>query len=449
MKEWIKRISLVLIGFSVTLGIMYVNSRGSKSNEINSKQMAVFIEEDGEYKVSKTIPTSGYEFNEQRSFCNNGAKPTWNSLTNGLKISNLTKDKTSCMLYFDLTESGKVLAELGLESNGEVTDFSKTSCKEGCDVSENGVYEAEDDFGTSYYYRGTVENNWVKFGNMSTDGADIYWRIVRINGDGSIRLIYSGNDSAAKTGMDTQISTQSFNSSSKNNMYFGYEWKDKEMHGYGEGTEKSNALTELENWFKDNLKDEWNDGNGNIDINAGFCNDRSGSAISDGVTYWSEDMQDSGGTEDIPTNYGAYLRLANDTKKPILKCSTNSHKNEDYFTAKNSTGIKQHGKEITINGTKSLTYPIGLITADELAFAGGVNGRNNKSYWLHTGENYWTMTPYIFNNNYAAYMLIMQNYGAIFYNTPNYEYGLRPVINLKSSTTFTGSGTTDDPYIIK
>ena len=69
MKRIVKSLGIVLIGFSVTLGIMYVNSRGSKSNEINSKQMAVFIEEDGKYKVSKQIPTSGYEFNEERSFC--------------------------------------------------------------------------------------------------------------------------------------------------------------------------------------------------------------------------------------------------------------------------------------------------------------------------------------------------------------------------------------------
>ena len=48
------------------------------------------------------------------------------------------------------------------------------------------VCSAPDDYGTSYYYRGNVTNNYVKF-------AGFYWRILRINGDGSIRMIYAGD----------------------------------------------------------------------------------------------------------------------------------------------------------------------------------------------------------------------------------------------------------------
>lgn len=74
--------------------------------------------------------------------------------------------------------SKEVLQRLGLSFSEETPNFSVTSEQEGT----NGIYAAEDDLGTSYYFRGAVENNYVKFNN-------IYWRIIRINGDGTIRII--------------------------------------------------------------------------------------------------------------------------------------------------------------------------------------------------------------------------------------------------------------------
>ncbi len=444
MKKVVKGLGIVLAGFSVTLGIMYVNSKGNTSNEINSKQMAVFIEEDGEYKVSKTIPTKGYEFNEERSFCNNGAKTSWNSVTNSLKLSNLTKDKTSCMLYFDKSKKLKdnIIAKATEEELAKCpTTFGSV------EDTESLICKAEDDFGESYYFRGKVNNNWVKFGTDEKN-QPIWWRIIRINGDGTIRLIYAGTGETATnlttdggyTGNkeNSQISTSVWGVNSNtydDNKYVGYEWVSGNMHGYGTTPSKatqSMALQNLNAWFKKNLEDEFDNGNGWIDTESIFCNDRSGNVSSS----YQETYNDAGGTGTTETYYGASKRLKN-KQNPTFKCSTNeNNKTADSFTYKTSSV-----------GTQSLTYPVGLITADEVVYAGGLYSTNNLAYYLNTGENYWTMSPFSFNG-ISAVVFRMNSLGTLTDSGVFNIYGLRPVINLKSSVEFTGSGTIDDPYTV-
>ncbi len=218
----IKKICLVLISFGVTLGVMFVSSKTKTLNEkdiMANNKMALYIEKDGTYEKTNAIPKGDYVLNSSKSKCSNGAIPKWNSNTNSLKLSNLTKDNTSCYLYFDLTESGKTLAKLNITSNGEVKEFTGPSCEansencggNGTNMKQNGVYEVEDDFGTSYYYRGTVDNNWLVFGKDTSDEDKyIWWRIIRINGNGTIRLIYAGTSGStsqapATTGNTTMI----------------------------------------------------------------------------------------------------------------------------------------------------------------------------------------------------------------------------------------------------
>ncbi len=424
------------------------------------------VDGDEEKKITE-MPESGYVIDSDSSYCvlkgekehDDQAKLYTNS--NGEHIIGNLAPEERCFVKF-VKLSDKTLAELDLHSQGTVEDFSKTACIGDCDTQEeNGVFEVEDDFGTSYYFRGTVQNNWVKFGKISTSGADIYWRIIRINGDGTIRLIYSGNSSAAETGTSTQIdSTYNFNSSTGNNMYVGYQFVSGNAHGFGKDNQQSNVLKELNTWFKNNLTDEWNNGNGRIDSNAGFCNDRSNSTVKN--TTWIENMADSGGTGTTDTYYGAYLRLTNNGNspteksqaKPILKCSTTSHKNEDYFTYIGATGIKQNGTDTIITGTKSLEYPVGLITADEVSFAGGLSYRVNYGYWLHTDKNYWTMSPFSLYNKSAAVFGVHES-GQIYGGSMGNLFGLRPVINLKADTKFkfdkpdeATKGTSSNPYIV-
>ena len=119
--------------------------------------------------------------------------------------------------------SKQTLEKLSLTSNGMksvVTDVATT---------DEGIYQTQDDYGTTYYFRGAVENNYVKF-------ADYYWRIVRINGDGSIRMIYDGTTAHAngESSSDRQIGTSAFNQNYDDNAYVGY------MYGTpGSNTEES------------------------------------------------------------------------------------------------------------------------------------------------------------------------------------------------------------------
>ena len=100
-------------------------------------------------------------------------------------------------------------------------------------------------------------------------------------------------------------------------------------------------------------------------------------------------------------------------------------------------------------GNKALDYPIGLITADEVVYAGGVSGTSNNSYYLYTGNYYWTMSPWIFNGSFA-YEWRVHSDGILNYSVVYVSYGARPVINLVSGIEITGGdGTIENEYIIK
>lgn len=243
-----------------------------------------------------------------------------------------------------------------------------------------------------------------------------YWRIIRINGDGTIRLIYNGN-STTTTGTGTQISTGAFNNTYSDNMYVGLKYTQNEVHGL---ETDSTILTALNTWYQQNLVSYADD----IDTNAGFCNDRypsTSSSSSNGL----------GGTGAVTTYYAAYIRLTIN-KTPMLNCQDSS----DLFTVSSSN-----------RGNKSLTYPIGLITADEVAYAGGVVDSNNRSYYLYTGQAYWTVSPYRFySGNAYVFLVDMSGYLS---SKLDYGSGIRPVINLKADITLTGSGTATDPYVVE
>ncbi len=451
--------------YKTTVSVPIVSGTIKYSGGYDFKIMALYKQneeknctDDECYDEIGQMPSGDYEINTSKSYCTlDGENKEYDKLAtiNGIhSIKNLKKNE-KCYLYFDK----EVKVGDTIVANSSVIDeaptFSKTSCLQGCEVSENGLYKTEDDFGDSYYFRGTVENNWVKFGQDKSNN-DIYWRIIRINGDGTIRLIYAGvtkdnGDPPDLTGSQTNALTgQKFNSSYNDNMYVGYQFESGDKRGI---KSPSNAYTQLMSWFGENLIEEWNSGNGQIDPSAGFCGDRSSLTSQ---SSWKEDMQESGGTGNaVVTYYGSRLRLENSNKQPTLKCSTTSHKNNDYYTFEKSTGIESTINGKIYSGTQSLEYPIGLITADEVAFAGAVSGKANSGYWLNTGENYWTMSPYGFGSSDGAYVYRVNSSGSIYNYTVNHAIGLRPVINLKSDTEFTfehpdqaDKGTSTNPYIV-
>ena len=307
-----------------------------------------------------------------------------------------------------------------IEAKG-TPDFSKVA------TTNEGMYAANDDYTAttgmkSYYFRGAVDNNWVKFGKDSS-GNPIYWRIIRINGDGSIRMIYTGTTAPTEstkvvmTGTGTQISINStntfaFNSSYNNPAYVGYMYTASTQHG---NSTPSTIKTAIENWYAGTtLKD-----NALVSQNQIFCNDRSVTSRT-----WSSSTSTT-------TYYAAHTRL-NTNKSPILTCPTSS----DKFTSKNSS-----------IGNKALEYPVGLITADEVAMAGGVYGPSNSSYYLYTNQYYWLGSPDYFNGKGAnAFEFNVNSSGSLVRDFVYNAYGARPVVSLSSKAKLLGNGTYNNVY---
>ena len=277
------------------------------------------------------------------------------------------------------------------------TDFSQTVTTD----TTGTIYSAEDDYGTSYYFAGATTENWVKF-------AGYYWRIIRINGDGTIRMIYQG-DSANITGDGTQIGASAFNTNNNDNMYVGYQYASGEVHGRGTD---STIKGVLDNWYNNNLNNYSNylaTGNG-----ANFCNDRQPSTSDNGING-------QGGTGALITYYAARNRLFIN-KAPTLKC---------------------------LEENDRFSIPVGLITADEIAYAGGIVGTNNTNFYLYTNRYYWTMTSSYFDENAARTFYLDANGWIGSWDGVIHNYGVRPVINLKSDTIFSsGNGTSPNPYTV-
>ena len=378
------------------------------------KMVAMYQEENDGYKSIDTVPTSGYTLNEEKSYCEvNDAKDESISMEykDGKVYIGVSKKGTKCYLYFDIQLcQGKacntILANNSVNSG--TPNFSKTA------TTDEGIYKIQDDWGDSYYFRGAVTNNWVKF-------AGYYWRIIRINGDGSIRMIYNGT-STATTGTSAQLQTSAFNSSYNDNMYVGYMYTSNQVHGLGSS---STIKGELDSWYQTNIA---NKGFGNkVSTEAGFCGDREPSTS-------SSSSNGSGGTGTTQTYYGGYIRFTNSTKSPTLKCKNSS----DLYTVSGSS-----------KGNKALSNPVGLITADEVAMAGGVYGQTNQSYYLYTNQVYWTMSPYYFNASSSyAFVLTVTSDGNLNYNWVDSTFGVRPVINLSADVKVTGSGTSSDPFVV-
>ena len=403
---------------------------------------------------------------------------------------------SDCMLVMNNHEATTDAAKTAIKAKG-TPDFSQVA------TTDEGLYMAEDDEGESYYYRGAVKNNYVSF-------AGFIWRIIRRNGDGSVRMIYSGK-STADTGDAVTIGNSQFNRKYWDPTYVGYKYnEDFSLHesngttgydwftnttkynfgtgytfdqstrkftltgdikqltwndnheeivnnqlysclntscnvvykivGYNSATEmkvqpisySSNSLltaqtnttdspikTKLDSWYKTNLTSYTSKL-----ADETFCSDRS---ITSGSGYLT-----------TPTTfYGAYNRLQ-DRKTSSLKCSGDN----DKFKMSNESA--------------KLNYPVALITADEVALAGGrayYNGAYspNSNYYLYNGKYFWSLSPSNFASDYsiARVWLVMPS-GSLYpwYDVTN-SLGVRPVINLRADAQITkGDGSFLNPFVV-
>ena len=305
----------------------------------------------------------------------------------------------------------------------EVTEFTSISGE-----NERVLNNAPDDYGTSYYYRGNVLDNYVSF-------ADKTWRIVRINGDGSVRLVL--DDVVSNSGIQ-------FNNKCYDNACIGYMYGTVGSTTYDATHENINDSTikiAVDKWYEDNIKTNY----ANYLQDTLFCNDKT--LASNGIgeietqlgygenkTYYSsaERLQYSTGTTSITTS------------KPTFKCAENAKDTYSRFTVNETT---------LLNGNKTngdLTYPIGLLTADEVAYAGAYKSEQLNQYYylsLSPRANWWLMTPKEYNvESFQWYV-----YAFAIRDTMVSDFsGFRPSINLKINILVSeGTGTKENPYTLK
>ena len=426
---------------------------------------------DGEY--SSTIPGKNDGYVVEKVVCDNDASASWNNDKWGILVINLTK-RTKCNVHFKkvVSKVPDIIAQLDTTGKCPTVNADGTVSVTEAEKQYGYLCKAKDAYGDSYYYRGKVTNNYVKFGewqvrkyfgyysdtsnayhmynsleecqNASSHnkkcavgidiGTPMYWRIIRINGDGTVRVIYDGISAHANGdgSEDKQIGTSNFNDGYRydelvnlrnyDNAHVGYMYG-KVRASYAEthaNTNNSTIKTYLDAWYENNIKGTSNEQYVKDNL---FCNDRSFSPSNSGT-----------GAGTSPTFYNSATSRIN------LKCPQQN----DAFTVSDTT-----------NGNGALTYGVGLVTADEVILAGGWSSKN-VNYYLYSGNYYWTMSPSSFQQQYA-YEHYVSHDGSTISHEPVaggghgsviLSYGARPVLNLSSDVLKNGNGTASDPYRI-
>ena len=375
------------------------------------------VQEDSKFVImTGTLAKGKSEDHYLEFFLDNGNTTSTgapNEVIGSLLALNINLEATATQL----APSEKTLATLGLTVKEGTPDFNTIATT---DETADGLYAMEDDYGTSYYFRGAVENNYVYF-------AGYYWRIIRINGDGSLRIIYDGTSAHAngESSTDRQVGTSAFNSRNNDNAYVGYMYGTPGSSSY-EATHaninNSTIKTYIDNWYKTNIVDK---GYAEAVSDEIFCNDREVSTTDSSYT--------GNGTGTTKTAYKARERLYTN-KSPQLTCTQKN----DAFTVDDEE-----------KGNGALTYPVGLITADEIALAGGKYLTSNSNFYLYKGSTYWSLSPYSYGS-YAT-VFFVYNYGDLNGNSVNNAFGAVPVINLSADYCgqLEGIGSTEDPYTVR
>ena len=293
---------------------------------------------------------------------------------------------------------------------------------------------AEDDYGTSYYFRGAVTNNYVEFANKC-------WRIVRVSGDGSVKLILHNDNktgvanpcdaannsaSAAFARYSGETYKSAFNTNYNDNAYVGFKYGTASASTYADthaNTNNSTILTNLETWYTNNLKTY-----ADTIADTVWCNDKT-NVTDTSYDPWGWTPNGYGYGKNV-TYYGATQRLISTNGRtggtgPSLKCNS---------------------------GLSKINSKVGLITADELAYAGYAAALKNTTTYLQenaTDTDWLSLSPSVFFSVYAFVWSVNGGSGDFGNYSVNSDGGVRPAISLIISTTISGgTGTSEDPYVV-
>ena len=423
-----KKETLLILIILITICIIIFNRDKlyeAKYTEPKDTLLAITI--NGE--ISTTFPTTNAYTGTVECTTGTG-KVEWNGTKWVLTTSGITKGSTKCNAVFNkkLTFAETILAKNEVKTPITIPGAAVST------ASEALLASAEDDYGTSYYFRGAVTNNYVQFANKC-------WRIVRVGGDGSVKLILHNDNtagaanpcdpannsaSAAFARYSGTIYTSAFNSSYNDNAYVGFKYGTVGASGYASAhanTNNSTILTNLEAWYNDNLSTYEK-----VIDDTVWCNDKTNIADTS-YNPWGYSNVTGLGYGTNRTYYGATQRLVS--------------------TSGSAGGT---GPSLKCNGELSkINSKVGLITADELALAGYAYAKNNTTTYLQenaTDTYWWSLSPHNFNG-YSAYVWRVSgsdgNFGG---DDVDFARGVRPSISLKSTTNVTGEGTSSTPYII-
>ena len=320
-----------------------------------------------------------------------------------------------------------------------------------------GMYSYTEGTGKTYYYRGAVDNNWVKYGKFKEDqivyrgfydenytdddyidyptlaecqtgvnfddydssynykckevvyahkGDDMYWRIIRVDKDNKIKMIYAGSKAPSEstkvaiTGANTNMGMTAYNNAYNKAEYVGFQYTTDLQRGT---TTNSTIKAYLDNWYTKYF-------NENIStsrfVKTTFCNDRNTSST------WASNGSGF--------SYDPFTRLHAGTPTLTFECNT----------------------------ADVVTNNFGLITADEIVLAGGKFNTDNSAFYLNNNMAYWAGSPAGFDGSYSHVFVLIPldglGYGGV-YDRGN---AARGVVSLSSESKLLGSGTYNDVYTV-
>ena len=449
-----KIISLIIVCMIIISG-MFIYGKSDKKDLLEDNNLPI-IAAVINGKASTTFPTTNkytatVECTKNGIKQDVGAKATWNGTKWVVSFNDISAGNVRCNAIFKTPNFAETIL-----ANNEVKTPITTPGAAISTADEALLASAEDDYGTSYYFRGAVENNYVEFANKC-------WRIVRIVGDGSVKLIlHNDNTTGAANPCDSANNSASaafarysgttynsaFNENTGDNGHVGFMYgdfisscnnhpeiiseQDCYSAGYTWGTSsyieahaninKSTILVNLETWYTNNLASYADKLADTI-----WCNDKSTVSAKPGYGTYS-------------TVYAAYNRVYS-TGQPTLICPID-----------NSGGkLSKFTVDDTINGNGNLTYKVGLITADELAYAGYAKRLKNTTTYLQenaTSDYWWSLSPSNFSGHGALVWYGGSNNHLLTSESVGDSFGVRPSISLKPSTNVTGDGTSEKPYVV-
>ena len=325
------------------------------------------------------------------------------------------------------------------------------------ETGNKGMYSYTEGTGKTYYYRGAVDNNWVKYGKFKEDqivyrgfydenytdddyidyptlaecqtgvnfddydssynykckevvyahkGDDMYWRIIRVDKDNKIKMIYAGSKAPSEstkvaiTGANTNMGMTAYNNAYNKAEYVGFQYTTDLQRGT---TTNSTIKAYLDNWYTKYF-------NENIStsrfVKTTFCNDRNTSST------WASNGSGF--------SYDPFTRLHAGTPTLTFECNT----------------------------ADVVTNNFGLITADEIVLAGGKFNTDNSAFYLNNNMAYWAGSPAGFDGSYSHVFVLIPldglGYGGV-YDRGN---AARGVVSLSSESKLLGSGTYNDVYIV-